>query len=144
MSEDAAPKVGRPSAFTPELANEICDRISLGESLRAICADDHMPAERTVHRWLSQAPDCSDPDDWTNAFRQQYAHAREVQADTFADKIVDEAFRATDASIGRLRMDALKWKASKLAPKKYGDKLAIGGDEDAGPIRHTVEWLPSE
>ena len=134
--------MGRPSDFSPETANEICERIALGESLRAICADEHMPHERTVHRWLAQIPDCDD--DWVTPFRQQYAHAREVQADTFADKIVDEAFSATDASIGRLRMDALKWKASKLAPKKYGDKLAIGGDDDAGPIRHTVEWLPSE
>jgi hypothetical protein len=136
--------MGRPSEFSAAIAEEICERISLGESLRRICEDDHMPAERTVHRWLSQIPDCGDPDDWTNDFRQQYARAREVQADTFADKIVDEAFGATDAAIGRLRMDALKWKASKLAPKKYGDKLAIGGDDGAGPIRHTVEWLPSE
>lgn len=129
--------MGRPSDFTPELANAICERIALGESLRSICNDDKIPEERTIHRWLNR----SEPE--FVAFRQQYAHAREVQADTYADKIVDEAFSATDAAIGRLRMDALKWKASKLAPKKYGDKLQLGGDEDGAPIKHEFSWLPS-
>lgn len=126
--------MGRPSDFTAEIAEEICERIALGESLRAICNDEHLPSERTVHRWLSA------DDERLAAFRQQYAHAREVQADTFADKIVDEAFQATDAQIGRLRMDALKWKASKLAPKKYGDKLALGGDDSLPPQRMVLSW----
>jgi len=125
---------GRPSDFTPETANDICERLAEGESLRTICADEHMPSRPTVRRWLSQHED----------FRSQYAHAREEQADVYAERIVDEAEAATDASLGRLKMDALKWAASKLAPKRYGDKLALGGDEDLGPIRHTVEWLPSE
>ena len=38
----------------------------------------------------------------------------------------------------RLRIDARKWYASKLAPKIYGDKLAIGGDEDAGPVKFSL------
>jgi hypothetical protein len=125
---------GRPSEFTPETANTICERIADGESLRKICADEVMPSRPTVRLWLSQQP----------AFLAQYTHAREEQADVYAERIVDEAEAATDAAIGRLRMDALKWAASKLAPKRYGDKLALGGDDAAGPIRHTVEWLPSE
>jgi hypothetical protein len=39
--------------------------------------------------------------------------------------VMTEAFNANDAQIGRLRIDALKWTASKLAPKKYGDKVEI-------------------
>jgi hypothetical protein len=123
--------------FSPEIANEICDRIAKGESLRKICGperDDFLPGQTTVYQWLA-----------TNAeFAKQYAHARELQGDTYADRAVDEALTATDAAIGRLRMDALKWAASKLNAKKYGDKLALGGDDELGPIRHTVEWLPSE
>lgn len=39
----------------------------------------------------------------------------------------------------RLQVDARKWAASKLAPKKYGDKLALGGDEAMPPIQHKVD-----
>jgi hypothetical protein len=127
---------GRPSDFTQEIANAICEALADGKSLRKICEDDDMPDRTTVRRWLAN-PNHAE-------FRLQYAHAREEQADVYAERIVDEAETATDASLGRLRMDALKWAASKLAPKRYGDKLALGGDDDLGPIRHTVEWLPSE
>jgi hypothetical protein len=125
--------MGRPSEFTPELANLICERIADGESLRAICDADDMPDRSTVRRWLSQQPE----------FRSQYAHAREEQADFYAEKIVDDAMASSDAAIGRLRMDALKWAASKLAPKRYGDKVQLGGDPDGEPIKHEFSWLPS-
>lgn len=112
--------IGRPSDFTQATADEICKRLSEGESLRTICEDDLMPSRETVRRWLAD----------NETFRGQYAHAREVQADHYADRVVDDALTATDASIGRLRMDALKWAASKLAPKKYGDKIdhAVTGE----------------
>lgn len=116
--------MGRPSAFTPEIANEICERLSDGESLRKICEDDEMPARSTVRTWLVQNAE----------FQAQYAHAREQQADVYAERIVDEAETATDASLGRLKMDALKWAASKLAPKRYGDKLALGQADDLGAL----------
>jgi hypothetical protein len=57
--------------------------------------------------------------------RNQYMRAREEQADTLADEIVAIADNATDAQIARLQMDARKWFASKVAPKKYGDKTDI-------------------
>jgi hypothetical protein len=59
------------------------------------------------------------------AFSEQYAQARQKQADSYADMILDEAFNSNDAQIGRLRVDALKWVASKLAPKRYGDKVEV-------------------
>jgi hypothetical protein len=65
---------------------------------------------------------------WTNqnkVFFEQYAHARQKQADAWADMVVEEAFNSHDAAIGRLRVDALKWVASKLAPKRYGDKVEV-------------------
>lgn len=88
-------------------------------------------------RWLADS----------ESFQQQYARAREEQADTLADEIVsisDEregraivageevavVFDSTAVARNRLRVDARKWVASKLKPKKYGDKLALGGDED--------------
>jgi hypothetical protein len=108
-------KIGRPSSFTQEVADEICDRISKGETLRTIMKDPHIPERFSVYRWLEV----------NESFREQYAHARSQQADNYFEQIIDEAFTSHDAQIGRLRIDALKWVASKMQPKKYGDKLEI-------------------
>ena len=56
--------------------------------------------------------------------RQQYARAKEKAADKLADEIVEIADNATpqDAHVARLRVDARKWVAAKLLPKKYGDR----------------------
>lgn len=127
--------MGRPSDFSPELANLICERIADGQSLRDLCEAEDMPSRETVRRWLSQ----------NEAFRAQYAHAREEQADAYADQIKHEAFSATDASLGRLRMDALKWTASKLAPKKYGDAVQMKHtDADGGPVQQVIRWANLE
>lgn len=134
---------GRPSTFTQETADAICTRLAEGESLRKICADDEMPDQTTVYRWLRAEEN--------EPFRQQYARAREDQADFYAEQIIEisdedpatsvESGRGEDApdvvrvdgaavAHQRLRVDARKWYASKLAPKKYGDKIEVAGDED--------------
>ena len=126
---------GRPSDFTPEIANEICERLAKGESLREICSadrDDFLPCERTVYRWLEGK------EDWAAEFRQQYARAREGQADSKFDAAWEIAKAATteDVQVRRLQVDTLKWQVGKLAPKKYGDKVAhVGGGEGDEPIK---------
>lgn len=135
---------GRPSEFTQEAADLICEEIAKGRSLRSICADDSaefdkLPHERTVYRWLE------DPE--REAFRQQYARAREAQADGKFEQTWEIAQSATVESVqvARLQIDTLKWQAGKMAPKKYGDKVALtGGDEGDAPIKHTFAWLSSE
>lgn len=107
--------MGRPSDFTPEMANTICERLADGESLRAICEDDNMPGRSTIRQWLAAHPE----------FALQYAHAREEQAHAYADMVVEAGTTATDAGLGRLKMDALKWAASKLNSKAYGDKVDL-------------------
>jgi hypothetical protein len=119
---------GRPSSFTQEIADEICERLAEGESLRSVCRSDGMPVQATVFRWLSI----------DEAFLKQYARAREAQADRLADEILDiadDSSRDTESTENgdrpnsewiarsRLRVDARKWLASKMAPKKYGDKV---------------------
>lgn len=104
------------------IAEEICERISNGESLRSICQEDYMPTTTTVYRWLETYPD----------FRDQYAHARAKQADTYADQIVTIADTADDPNKARLQIDARKWVAAKLLPKKYGERTTTaveGGDK---------------
>lgn len=81
-----------------------------------------MPDTSTVFRWLAKHED----------FREQYARAREEQAETHADEIIDIADDfADDPNSRRVRIDARKWIASKLKPKKYGDKtdhnVAVNG-----------------
>ena len=74
---------------------------------------------------------------WWSPLRQnKYAHARDVQADTKFDQAWDIADKATpeNVAVARLQIDTIKWQAGKLAPKKYGEKLALGQAEDLGPL----------
>ena len=139
--------MARPSSFTQETADLICEQLIAGRSLRSICDDEGMPAGSTVCRWLAD----------NEPFRKQYAAAREAQADTLADEILDIADDARndwmDRQVGedtvrvldhehvsrsKLRLDARRWLAGKLAPKKYGDKMAlVGGDAGDAPIAIT-------
>ena len=112
---------GRPSKYTQALADQICERIMNGESLRAIISSEGMPNRSSVHKWLAENKDFSD----------QYARAKDNQADTLADELIYIADNAEDVQKARLQVDTRKWVASKLKPKKYGDKLDMtsGGDK---------------
>jgi hypothetical protein len=129
--------MGRPSDYTDELAIEICFRIVNGESLNRICKDDHMPNVATVYRWLQKLED----------FRNMYTRAKEDQADTLADEIQDisdekpmmtivtddesvEKLDPVGINRNRLRIDARKWIAAKLKPRKYGDRQILAGDAE--------------
>jgi hypothetical protein len=117
--------------FKQEVADDICARLADGESLRAICSDEGMPTKTTVMRWLQ--------DEKRVAFRDQYMRAREMQADTLFEQILeiaddgrndsytdDEGNVRTDHDViarSRLRVDARKWMAGKLRPKVYGEKV---------------------
>ncbi len=135
-------KRGRPSKYTPKLAARICERIADGEPLRSVCRDATMPDKSTVLRWLGN--------DENAEFRDQYAHAREMQADGLFDEALEIAddvsgdwtedrdgkkvFDHEHVQRSRLRVDTRKWAAGKLAPKVYGDKMQHTGD-GGGPIR---------
>jgi hypothetical protein len=105
---------GRPSIFSDEIAARICERLALGESLLRICKDEEMPGLRTVHDWLDSKPE----------FSAQYSRAREHQADTFADRVMDRADGVTneDAAAVRAYLDSVKWFAGVTAPRKYTPK----------------------
>ena len=125
---------GRPSDFTQETADLICDEIAKGRSLRTICADegaefDRLPHERTVYRWLEEH----------ELFRQQYARAREAQADGEFDeaRAISQNATAENVQVARLQIDTIKWRAGKLAPKKYGEKIAVEHGGEIG-VRHEV------
>jgi len=130
-------KNGRPSKFTEELADEICARISQGESLNKICKENDKPSLVTVFSWMRTR----------EQFLNNYTRAREQQAETFVDEILsicDEVLPTgidgkIDPSVlnqARLKIDARKWVASKLKPKRFGEAsvLKIDADKDLQPI----------
>ncbi len=136
---------GRPSTYSQEIADEICSRLATGESLRAICKDEHLPHDRTVRRWVI---------DDVEGFSPQYTRARDIGLDALADEMLEIAdttqvgVRREDSEEGykevredmlghrKLRVDARKWYLSKLAPKKYGDRLATElTGADGGPVQ---------
>jgi hypothetical protein len=107
--------MGRPSDYTDAIADQICDALMDGQSMRAICAAEDMPNRSTVLRWLASNDD----------FAAKCARARELQADTIFDDIQDVADtgNAEDVQRAKLRVSTMQWRAAKLAPKKYGDKI---------------------
>lgn len=145
MSEEtAAPRAGRPSEYSEEVALAVCARIADGESLRSVCRDEAMPAKSTIFKWLSQQ----------QAFADQYARAMEARADAMFEDILEiaddssgdrkvvgrdgEEREVCDTEFvqrARLRVDARKWMLGKMSPKKYGDKVAlVGGGPDDAPL----------
>lgn len=123
-------KPGRPTSYSDDLIAAILTRIVGGEGLVRICRDDSMPSVATVYSWLQT----------NQEFLDRYIVARNEQADTLADEIIDLADDATNEGVAkaRLQVDARKWVAAKLKPKKYGDKLTNEHTGiDGGPIRHS-------
>lgn len=126
--------MGMPDVYSETVADEICRRISNGESLRRICLDSHLPSLVTVRKWVIQDRD---------GFASRYKEARDMQADYYQELILDEAFREdTDPQRARLRVEALKWTASKLKPGSYGDKVSheLTG-ADGGPVAFVLRDL---
>jgi len=123
--------MGALTTYTEDLADTICARLAAGESLRTICEDPDLPHIATVLRWVDTIP----------AFGEQYARAREVQADAFAEEIVGIADTCTDAAKARVQIDARKWLAGKLRPKKWGEVERSGGvavqinNNNTGPVQ---------
>lgn len=108
------PRTGRPTVFTDELGDEICQGIASGISLVKICSAENMPTPATVYRWLRIHTD----------FCDNYTRAREDQADYHSDKILDIADdESIDPQHKRIMVDTRKWLASKHRPKKYGDRI---------------------
>lgn len=107
--------MGRPSSYTPEIGTSICQGIAQGKSLVKVCQGLDIDYGN-VFDWMKIYPEFSD----------NYIRAREAQADYLADGILDIA---DDSSLQsddrRVKIDARKWYAGKLKPKKYGESSQI-------------------
>lgn len=142
---------GRPTLYTPELADEICEALENSmRGLNHLCRErEDWPQPSTVRRWLKEIVQ----------FRDKYYKAKEYQAEFMADEMTDIAYDdkrdwkiiiddegnekpvhvAESVNRARLKIDTLKWHASKLAPKKYSDKIQADIDSSkAGSLLEKI------
>jgi hypothetical protein len=130
FSDPPVKRIGRPPKYNPELGERIANAIAEADyGLDQVCRENpDFPDKDTVFRWLYS------DDPYYRPFHSQYARAKELQGIRQAQLALAEAVDAEDAQLGRLRYDARKWMASKLAPKFFGDKVQhtnAAGDGDA-------------
>jgi len=111
----APAKMGRPTNYTPEIADKICEGIAKGNSLVRVCAPQKMPQPRTVYYWIRKFPD----------FARNYENAKEDQADFMVEEMMEigNSADSDNVQVARLQIDTRKWVASKFKQKRYGDKL---------------------
>lgn len=125
--------MARPTDYNEKIVDRICHLLATtSKGLHKICEEEGMPCVATVFNWLNNEENKS--------FLDKYARARNAQAELLADEIIDIADDSSrDDTItengviqnsewinrSRLRVDARKWKASKLYPKKFGDRMEL-------------------
>lgn len=138
---------GRPSDYTIWKARAVCMRLTMGESLRKICARKGYPSRHAIFRWITSNPQ----------FRDQYAQARELQQEVFYDEIFEIAddggndyieteqgakLNSEHVQRSRLRIDTRKWVMERMAAKKYGAKQTLdhqSSDNSMSPKAYTPE-----
>ena len=127
---------GRRTIYAHSVANEICERIACGESLKSILRSKGMPAETTFFRWVAENPE----------FREHYAHAREAQGDADADFVVDIADQVLKGKVspqaGSVAIQARKWSAGVRKPKIYGNRLDLNhGVQPDNPLGRLLKEI---
>ena len=143
------------SSYSQEIADAICERMSNGETLSAICRDESMPARTTVTGWVRA----------NKEFAEKYRQARALLLDLWADEIID----ISDDTVGdvvegeggggkvekqlahqnvnraRLQVDSRKWLLSKLRPDQFGERSTIAVQATAvpeeEPVSKSLAWL---
>lgn len=121
---------GRPSLYTQQLANKICEQLAQGRSMRTVCRAEDMPSMATIFNWLRIHKD----------FLEQYDKAKQESTDAMAEDILDISddgtndYTSVDGKLvankehvqrSRLRVDTRKWLMAKMKPKKYADKMDV-------------------
>ena len=123
-------KMGRPTKYTPKLGDEICSFIAGGTSATRACKSVGIPMQ-TMYEWLRKHDE----------FRDNYARAREDQADTLADQMCDIAEFDEDVQRAKLKIDARKWVAARMKPKRWGDRQQLEHTgADGAPLNIRVEY----
>lgn len=132
--------------FSEGLLSTILDRVATGEPLSKVCSSAEMPTRKSFFEWVAN----------DDTIKNRYEVAIQMRAELLAEDIIaisDEVvletkydgedvkivMDATAVARNRLRVDARKWLASKMAPKKYGDKTTqeiVGAN--GGPVQQNL------
>lgn len=121
---------GRPTLYTEEMADYICQQVSEGRTLLSVCRDDEGVADRTtVTKWLVRMPE----------FSSRIAKARELGQEATVDECRDIVDAATPETVrvAQLRVWHRQWEASKRARRTLGDKVEVS--HTASPIESFTE-----
>ena len=146
-------KRGSISAYSAEIADKICARISEGEGLKTMCREDGMPGWRTVYDWIQKYPE----------FAAAMERARELGADAIAAECLEiadtplegeERIEKDDGRIEikrgdmlghrKLQIDTRLKLLAKWHPKKYGERTTLAGDPDAPLTGRPLESVSTE
>lgn len=121
-----------------KLADAVLANMETGMSCWKACEKAGVK-NSTFMLWVSQ----------DSALAENYARARE----NYVERIAQEVMELSDVDVGetpdgrkdwaavqkhKLQVDTRKWLLSKLAPKKYGEKIEISGDKES-PLVHRIE-----
>jgi len=121
--------MARPTVYTDAIKDEICTRIAAGESLRAICADESMPAMSTVLLWVVNNRE---------GFSEHYHASREAAGYAHADEALALRFELREGTLdpqsAKVILDALKWGAERMAPKKHSQRQDLNHTSDDGSM----------
>jgi hypothetical protein len=125
---------GAPTTYTKELSTRFLQRLAQGELAVNLCQEEGMPAVETIYGWIGRHPE----------FAQEYARARELQAHSLAEQAITIAIATTPETVqvDRLKFDAMKWYASKVSPRNYGDKVQTElSGPNGGPLQIAAQVI---
>ena len=126
------------SKFPADITTIICQKVMSGTPMHKISGEEGMPCRATISRWLNTDPH----------FMKMYLDAARVSVLMDADRMqaiadgetVYEEFLTTDedgndvvkklakvepVDRARLRLQTIQWRATKLLPKIFGDKVEL-------------------
>lgn len=124
--------------FPPDITTIICQRVMAGTPLHKICEESEMPAYSTVSRWLNTDPgfmkmylDAARVSVLMDADRMQAIADGEVYEEEFltvnaeGETVTETIKKVEPVDVRRLRIQTIQWRATKLLPKIFGDKVEI-------------------
>lgn len=150
MAEKTAKKTGRPSKYTPEIAQEMCYMLAEGIPLREICRKEGFPEWRTVYNWMYTDDALGEAG---VGLSSAIARAREIGQDAIAEEIyletvaeperilfqngdrIDPGYVALVKARAEIKLKLL----AKWNPKRYGDRVQLAGDPNS-PLKTEISF----
>lgn len=131
---------GAKSSYTPELGEQLAQKIAEGKSIRQISKEPGMPSASTIYLWTTTP---------SHPFYPLWEAAKRVRLETWVENALEVCEgggedSSTRVARDRLRLDAIKWYAGKCLPKVYGDNTRLLDAEGEGPPVLRIEMVPRE